>query len=92
MFPRFYFVSDDSLLSILSNDVSMESVKPHLKSLFNDVSSYRVSSNSNDKDFPIITGVESHDGEILPLSQPVSIIILNLHAELMNILVMMEPF
>ena len=72
MFPRFYFVSDDSLLSILSNDVSVESVKPHLNSLFNDVSSI-VSSSSNDKDFPVITGVESRDGEILPLSQPVSI-------------------
>lgn len=73
MFPRFYFVSDDSLLSILSNDVSVESVKPHLSSLFNDVGKI-VSSSSNDKDSPIITGVESRDGEILPLSQPVSMV------------------
>ena len=50
----------------------MESIKPHISSLFNDVGTI-VSSSSNDKESLIITGVESRDGEILSLSQPVSI-------------------
>ena len=72
MFPRFYFVSDDSLLSILSNSLSVESVKPHLSSLFNDVGSI-VSADPTDGDAPLIIGVESHEGEFLRLNQPVSI-------------------
>ena len=71
VFPRFYFVSDDSLLSILSSSTSVESIKPHLSSLFNDVGSI-VSVSSTDGGAPIITGVESCEGEVLPLNQSVS--------------------
>ncbi|WAR07684.1 DYHG-like protein [Mya arenaria] len=34
VFPRFYFVSDPILLAILSRPTDLESVKPHLKSIF----------------------------------------------------------
>ena len=71
VFPRFYFVSDDSLLTVLSNSTSVDSVKPHLSSLFNDVSRI-MSSSSTDEDVPLITGVESCEGEVLQLNQPVS--------------------
>ena len=64
-------MSDDSLLSILSNSVSVESVKPHLGSLFNNVGRI-VSTNTNDRGESLITGVESCEGEILPVNQPVS--------------------
>ena len=72
MFPRFYFVSDDSLLSILSNSTSVESVKPHLSSLFSDVGRI-VSAKKLNEDAPVITGMESRDGETLKLNEPVSI-------------------
>ena len=66
-------MSDDSLLSILSNSVSVESIKPHLCSLFNDVRSIVVAKKQNNEDAPSITGVESREGETLKLNQPVSI-------------------
>ena len=65
-------MSDDSLLSILSNSVSVESVRPHLSSLFNDVGSI-MSAKKMNEDVPSITGVESREGETLKLNQPVSI-------------------
>ena len=65
-------MSDDSLLSILSNSVSVESVKPHLCSFFNDVGSIVLTKKPNE-DVPSITGVESREGETLKLNQPVSI-------------------
>ncbi|XP_052089132.1 uncharacterized protein LOC127725852 isoform X10 [Mytilus californianus] len=41
-FPRFYFVSDPILLSILSRPADMESVRPHLRSLFSSISDVKL--------------------------------------------------
>ena len=65
-------MSDDSLLSILSNSMSVESVRPHLNSLFNDVGRI-VAPSTSDGNAPVVTGVESCGEEILQLNQPVSI-------------------
>ena len=74
-FPRFYYVSDDSLLSILSSPHSTHSLQPHLGSLFAAVTNIIVSS-PQDEETPVITAVESPEGEILQLELPVSVGIL----------------
>ncbi|KAL4232681.1 hypothetical protein ACF0H5_007369 [Mactra antiquata] len=42
VFPRFYFVSDPILLAILSRPTDLESVKPHLKSLFTSINDVKL--------------------------------------------------
>ena len=74
-FPRFYYVSDDSLLSILSSPSSTHSLQPHLGSLFAAVTNIIVSS-PQDEETPVITAVESPEGEVLQLELPVSVGIL----------------
>ncbi|ESO89151.1 hypothetical protein LOTGIDRAFT_229063 [Lottia gigantea] len=52
-FPRFYFVSDTILLSILSRPNDLESVRPHLRSIFSqihDVKLEKCGDNNNDDD------------------------------------------
>ena len=78
-------MSDDSLLSILSNSMSVESVKPHLCSLFNDVGSIVLAKKPN-KDVPSITGVESREGETLKLNQPVNFSY-NLHLNIISVVI-----
>ncbi|XP_066278010.1 uncharacterized protein [Branchiostoma lanceolatum] len=41
-FPRFFFLSDPVLLSMLSRPYDLESVRPHLKSIFSDVSDVKL--------------------------------------------------
>ncbi|CAL1527205.1 unnamed protein product [Lymnaea stagnalis] len=41
-FPRFYFVSDPILLSLLSRPNDLESVRPHLKSIFTAISDVKL--------------------------------------------------
>ena len=66
-------MSDDSLLSILSNPKSVTSIQPHLMSLFGAVSNVIVAGSSNNgMGTPVITAVESIQGERLDLIDPVS--------------------
>ena len=68
-FPRFHFVSDDSLLSILSNSASVTSLQPHLRSLFASAASLTSSKYRGEH---IVTTVTSIEGEQLQLTNPVS--------------------
>lgn len=70
VFPRFFFVSDDSLLSILSNPMSVTSIQPHLISLFGAMNNIVLAPSGNGED-PVITAVESVEGERLDLVSPV---------------------
>lgn len=69
-FPRFYYVSDDSLLDILSSPTSTQPLLPHLHSLFAAVRSLAVDS-TDEEEPPAITTVVSEEGEELKLSEPV---------------------
>lgn len=71
VFPRFFFVSDDSLLSILSNPMSVCSIQPHLISLFGAMDSIVLSRSAGSGEHPAITAVESVAGERLDLVTPV---------------------
>ncbi len=72
VFPRLFYVSDDSLLSVLSNPKSVTSLKPHLVSLFGAVGDVVVAGSSQNGETPVITAVESIQGECLNLINPVS--------------------
>ena len=71
VFPRFFFVSDDSLLSILSNPMSVSSIQPHLISLFGAMDNIVLSGSAGSGEDPEITAVESVGGERLSLITPV---------------------
>ncbi|KAL5457324.1 hypothetical protein EMCRGX_G034572 [Ephydatia muelleri] len=70
MFPRFYFVPDNVLLSILSQSSSLQSLQPHLRLLFGPVRSFTTNTNGES---PVITGLYSIDGELLQLETPVAL-------------------
>lgn len=70
VFPRFFFVCDDSLLCILSNPMSVSSIQPHLISIFGAMSNIVL---AGSKEQPLITAVESILGERLNLISPVSV-------------------
>ena len=59
-------MSDDSLLSILSDPTSVVSIQPHLISLFGAMNNI-VLAPSVGKEDPVITAVESVEGERLDL-------------------------
>jgi hypothetical protein len=63
-------VSDDSLLSILSDPMSVSSMQPHLISLFGAMSNIILAPPVVGED-PIIIAVESVEGERLNLVSPV---------------------
>ena len=67
-FPRFYYVSDDTLLTILSNSTA---VQPHLRSLFSAMGAIITTAPEEEGDAPVICAVESSEGEKLQLANPV---------------------
>lgn len=71
-FPRFFYVSDDSLLQILSSPFSPSSLTPYLPELFTSIRSLITSSPDNESDPVIITAVKSVEGEQLDLTEPVN--------------------
>ena len=76
-FPRFFYVSDNSLLQILSSPLSPSSLTPYLPSLFTNTRSLITLSpgdkeEDKEEEAPaIITAVESAEGEHLDLTEPV---------------------
>eukprot|EP00835_Amoeboradix_gromovi_P001556 NODE_73_length_23464_cov_0.600171.p1 type:complete len:4313 gc:universal NODE_73_length_23464_cov_0.600171:23064-10126(-) len=66
IFPRFYFVSDPSLLEILGQASDTHTIIPHLKSLFDNVNSVQFDVKEHDK----IMGMESMEGEQVVFYKP----------------------
>ena len=64
-------MSDDSLLSILSDPTSPTTVQSHLGSLFGATASILTTSSTQDGDIPSVTGVVSAEGEKLNLIRQV---------------------
>mmetsp|Transcript_46773 Transcript_46773/g.83798 ORF Transcript_46773/g.83798 Transcript_46773/m.83798 type:complete len:4084 (-) Transcript_46773:846-13097(-) len=66
-FPRFYFLSDDELLAILSDVRNPMNVQPHLQKCFDNIKELKFKEGSM---FEII-GMKASDGEIVPFSSTV---------------------
>ncbi|KAJ8610930.1 hypothetical protein MRB53_038234 [Persea americana] len=66
-FPRFYFVGDEDLLEIIGNSNEPSKIARHLSKMFGGVAGLLV----NDDDY--IVAVTSSQGEIVTLSDPVSL-------------------
>ena len=64
-FPRFYFLSNDELLEILSQTKNVSSVQPHLSKCFDGL--VKVEFGEND----IIKAMISGEGEVVPFLKPV---------------------
>jgi dynein heavy chain len=65
IFARFYFLSDDDLLSILSQTKEVENVKPHLKKVFENMADLRFELDQT------ITIMYSGEKEEIPFVNPV---------------------
>ena len=64
-FPRFYFLSDDELLSILSQTKNVEAVQPHMNKCFDNIKSLTFDKKK------VICAMNSSAGESVPFMVPV---------------------
>eukprot|EP01135_Chromosphaera_perkinsii_P007354 Nk52_evm2s805 gene=Nk52_evmTU2s805 len=60
-FPRFFFVSDPALLAMLSNTDSLETVMPHLKSIYGNVTALLLDPDDRGN----VIGVQSSEGDVM---------------------------
>lgn len=70
-FPRFFFLSDDDLLHVISiSSFNLEGLQPHISKLFPGIARFTIETNN---EVVRICCVESKEGEVLSLLYPVSI-------------------
>ena len=69
LFPRFYFIGDDDLLEILGQSTNPQVIQSHLKKLFAGIHHVEF-----DEDCKKILAMKSLEGEVVPLSDPVTIV------------------
>lgn len=67
-FPRFYFLSDDELIEILSQTRNVQAVQPHLQKCFDNIKKVEF---TREKDSKEIIGMWSGEGEYVAFSQSV---------------------
>ena len=67
-FPRFYFVGDEDLLEIIGNGNDILRIEKHFKKMFAGLAGLLVDDNST------IVGFTSKEGEIVQLTNPISIL------------------
>ena len=70
-FPRFYFLSNDELLQILSQTRNPKAVQPHLRKCFDNMASIVFNENNSNRGNVEIVAMISADGEEVSFSEPV---------------------
>ena len=68
-FPRLYFISNDELLQLLSQN-SIDGVEPQLNKLFDQLSRFE---RAADASVPDLMGMISADGEVVEFGKPVKV-------------------
>ncbi|KAL5105240.1 Dynein heavy chain 10 axonemal [Taenia crassiceps] len=69
-FPRFYFISDDEMLSILGGK-EVESIQEHIVKMFDNIKGYRYRQGGKST---IITAMVSCEEEVMPFNRPVYVV------------------
>ncbi|KAL5967709.1 Dynein heavy chain 10 axonemal [Taenia solium] len=69
-FPRFYFISDDEMLSILGGK-EVESIQDHIVKMFDNIKGYQY---RQDGKSTIITAMVSCEEEVMPFNRPVYVV------------------
>ena len=65
-FPRFYFLSNDELLAILSDVRNSDAIQPHLIKIFDSIKSLTFAPDTPN----MISSMVSAEGEVVPLANP----------------------
>ncbi|XP_025155769.1 dynein heavy chain 2, axonemal [Harpegnathos saltator] len=69
VFPRFYFVSNDDLLEILAYSKRPDLMQPHIRKLFGNIKSLKLSKSVTGK--PFADGMHSDEGEYIEFIEPI---------------------